>query len=239
MPEEINRLITDAIADLLLTPSPDGDENLRKEGVAEERIKRVGNIMIDSLFNNLERSKSSTIHADLGLEKGTYGVLTLHRPSNVDEKDAFMRIITALEQIGERIPLVFPLHPRTRIRAEEFGLTERLESIPNIVLTGPAGYLDFVALMAESKLVLTDSGGLQEETTALGIPCLTLRENTERPITVTEGTNTIVGNATDVILDAANNILDNGGKAGRIPDLWDGHTAERIADIIEGVISGD
>jgi len=239
MPEEINRLVTDAIADLLLTPSPDGDENLRKEGVAEERIKRVGNIMIDSLFNNLERSKSSTIHADLGLEKGTYGVLTLHRPSNVDEKDAFMRILTALEQIGERIPLVFPLHPRTRIRAEEFGLTERLESIPNIVLTGPAGYLDFVALMAESKLVLTDSGGLQEETTALGIPCLTLRENTERPITVTEGTNTIVGNATDVILDAANNILDNGGKAGRIPDLWDGHTAERIADIIEGVISGD
>ena len=239
MPEEINRLVTDAIADLLLTPSPDGDENLRKEGVAEERIKRVGNIMIDSLFNNLERSKSSTIHADLGLEKGTYGVLTLHRPSNVDEKDAFMRILTALEQIGERIPLVFPLHPRTRIRAEEFGLTERLESIPNIVLTGPAGYLDFVALMAESKLVLTDSGGLQEETTALGIPCLTLRENTERPITVTEGTNTIVGNTTDVILDAANDILDNGGKAGRIPDLWDGHTAERIADIIEGVISGD
>jgi UDP-N-acetylglucosamine 2-epimerase (non-hydrolysing) len=239
MPEEINRLITDAIADLLLTPSPDGDENLRKEGVAEERIKRVGNIMIDSLFNNLERSKSSTIHADLGIEKGNYGVLTLHRPSNVDEKDAFMRILVALEQIGERIPLVFPLHPRTRIRAEEFGLTERLESIPNIVLTGPAGYLDFVALMAESKLVLTDSGGLQEETTALGIPCLTLRENTERPITVTEGTNTIVGNATDVILDAANNILDNGGKAGRIPDLWDGHTAERIADIIEGVISGD
>ena len=239
MPEEINRLITDAIADLLLTPSPDGDENLRKEGVAEERIKRVGNIMIDSLFNNLERSKSSTIHADLGIEKGNYGVLTLHRPSNVDEKDAFMRILVALEQIGERIPLVFPLHPRTRIRAEEFGLTERLESIPNIVLTGPAGYLDFVALMAESKLVLTDSGGLQEETTALGIPCLTLRENTERPITVIEGTNTIVGNATDVILDAANNILDNGGKAGRIPDLWDGHTAERIADIIEGVISGD
>jgi len=237
MPEEINRLITDAIADLLLTPSPDGDENLRKEGVAEERIKRVGNIMIDSLFNNLERSKSSTIHADLGIEKGNYGVLTLHRPSNVDEKDAFMRILVALEQIGERIPLVFPLHPRTRIRAEEFGLTERLESIPNIVLTGPAGYLDFVALMAESKLVLTDSGGLQEETTALGIPCLTLRENTERPITVIEGTNTIVGNATDVILDAANNILDNGGKAGRIPDLWDGHTAERIADIIEDTIS--
>tara|TARA_Y100001968_G_scaffold265121_1_gene254206 strand:- start:158 stop:1261 length:1104 start_codon:yes stop_codon:yes gene_type:complete len=239
MPEEINRLVTDAIADLLLTPSPDGDENLRKEGVAEERIKFVGNIMIDSLFNNLERAKSSTIHSDMEIEKGAYGVLTLHRPSNVDDKEAFMRILDALEQIGERISLVFPLHPRTRARAEEFGLTARLESIPNIVLTGPAGYLDFVALMAESKLVLTDSGGLQEETTALGIPCLTLRENTERPITVTEGTNTIVGNSTQAILDAAHDILDNGGKAGRIPELWDGNTAERIADVIVDVISED
>ena len=135
--------------------------------------------------------------------------------------------------------MVFPLHPRTKNRAEEFGLIQRLEEIPNIVLTGPAGYLDFVALMADAKLVLTDSGGLQEETTALGIPCLTLRENTERPITVTEGTNTIVGNDEQVILDAANDVLDNGGKAGRIPDLWDGKTAERIADIVVGVISGD
>ena len=233
MPEEINRLITDAIADYLLTPSPDGDENLRKEGVAGERIKRVGNVMIDSLFNNLERAKESTIHSDLNIEKGNYGVLTLHRPSNVDEKEAFSRILDALEQIGSRIPLVFPLHPRTKNRAEQFGLTERLESIPNIVLTGPAGYLDFVALMAESKLVLTDSGGLQEETTALGIPCLTLRENTERPITVTEGTNTIVGNDTQTILDAAFDILENGGKAGRIPELWDGKTAVRIADLIQ------
>ena len=142
----------------------------------------------------------------------------------------------ALEKIGERITLVFPLHPRTKNRAEQFGLTQRLESIPNIVLTGPAGYLDFVALMAESKIVLTDSGGLQEETTALGIPCLTLRENTERPVTITEGTNTIVGNNTQVILNAANDVLDNGGKAGRIPELWDGKTAQRIADIIEEVI---
>ena len=239
MPEEINRLITDAIADFLLTPSPDGDENLRKEGVAEERIKRVGNIMIDSLFNNLERAKNSTIHSELGIEKGNYAVLTLHRPSNVDDKEAFEGILTALEQIGERIPLVFPLHPRTKNRAEQFGLTSRLEEIPNIVLTGPAGYLDFVALMSESKLVLTDSGGLQEETTALGIPCLTLRENTERPITVTEGTNTIVGNDTQVILNAAYDVLDNGGKAGRIPELWDGNTAKRIADIIVDTIRND
>ena len=233
MPEEINRLITDAIANILLTPSPDGDENLRNEGVSEDRIIRVGNIMIDSLFNNLERAENSTIHSDLNIEKGNYGILTLHRPSNVDEKETFSGIISALEEIGRKIQLVFPLHPRTKNRAEEFGLVNRLESIPNIVLTGPAGYLDFVALMSESKLVLTDSGGLQEETTALGIPCLTLRENTERPITVTEGTNTIVGNNTKVIIDTAFEVLDNGGKAGRVPELWDGKTAARIADIIQ------
>ena len=233
MPEEINRLITDAIANILLTPSPDGDENLRNEGVSEDRIIRVGNIMIDSLFNNLERAENSTIHSDLNIEKGNYGILTLHRPSNVDEKETFSGIISALEEIGRKIQLVFPLHPRTKNRAEEFGLVNRLESIPNIVLTGPAGYLDFVALMSESKLVLTDSGGLQEETTALGIPCLTLRENTERPITVTEGTNTIVGNNPKVIIDTAFEVLDNGGKAGRVPELWDGKTAARIADIIQ------
>ncbi len=238
MPEEINRLITDAIANYLLTPSQDGDDNLRNEGVSEERIKFVGNVMIDSLFNNLERAKTSKIHSNLGVDKGNYGVLTLHRPSNVDNKEAFEGIITALEKIGKRIPLVFPLHPRTKNRLEQFNLTERLESIPNIVLTGPAGYLDFISLMSESKLVLTDSGGLQEETTALGIPCLTLRENTERPITVTEGTNTIVGNDPQRILEAANDILDNGGKAGRIPDMWDGKTSHRIADLIQQIIEG-
>jgi UDP-N-acetylglucosamine 2-epimerase (non-hydrolysing) len=232
MPEEINRLVTDSIADLLLTPSPDGDENLRNEGVVESRILRVGNIMIDSLFNNLEKASKSTILTDLGLEKGTYGVLTLHRPSNVDDSAAFIRVIEALEIIGTHLPVVFPVHPRTVKNTERFGLTQRLESVPNMIRTGPAGYLDFIALMANARVVLTDSGGLQEETTALGIPCITLRENTERPITVTEGTNVIVGNDTEAIVTALVDILETGGKAGRIPDLWDGHTAERIADAL-------
>ena len=236
MPEEINRLITDAIADYLLTPSPDGDENLRNEGVNEDRIIRVGNVMIDSLFTNIKRAENSTIHKQLKLEKYNYGVMTLHRPSNVDNAKSFTQIISALEKIGSRLPFVFPLHPRTKNRAEEFGLMQRLENIPNIVLIGPAGYLDFIALLAGSKLVLTDSGGLQEETTALGIPCLTLRENTERPITVSQGTNTIVGNETEVIVAAAMDILETGGKSGMIPELWDGNTAVRIADLVEKII---
>jgi len=233
MPEEINRILTDSICDLLLTPSADGDENLRNEGVAEERIIRVGNIMIDSLFNNLEKSKSSTIHSELNIEGKGYGILTLHRPSNVDDLASFNSIISGLEHIGEQLPIVFPMHPRTRKQAEKFGILSRLEAIPNIVITDPIGYLDFVALTAGAKLVLSDSGGIQEETTALGIPCLTLRHNTERPITVTEGTNVVVGNDTTSIIAAADEIFQNGGKAGRVPDLWDGNTAARIGDIIE------
>ncbi len=232
MPEEINRLITDAIADLLLTPSPDGDENLRNEGVIEDRILCVGNIMIDSLFSSLEKAKTSTIISDLSLTLGEYAILTLHRPSNVDEVEPFERILSALEVIGERLPIVFPVHPRTEKMAEKFGLKQRLESIPNIILIDPAGYLDFVSLMANSKMALTDSGGLQEETTALGIPCITLRENTERPITVIEGTNVIVGNDTQAIISAAEDVFNTGGKAGRIPHLWDGNTAKRIVNAL-------
>jgi UDP-N-acetylglucosamine 2-epimerase (non-hydrolysing) len=231
MPEEINRILTDSVADLLLTPSPDGDENLRAEGVAEHRIFRVGNVMIDSLYSNLERAKESTILNDLGMGND-YAILTLHRPSNVDDKENFAGILGALENIGKEIQLVFPIHPRTEKMVKSFGIYERLEAIPNIVLTGPVGYLDFVALMASSSLVLTDSGGLQEETTALGIPCITLRENTERPITVTEGTNTIVGCDPQLIESTAFSALAGNGKAGRIPELWDGHTAQRIADVL-------
>lgn len=232
MPEEINRILTDSVADLLLTPSPDGDENLRAEGVAEKRIVRVGNVMIDSLYSNLERAKESRILTELGV-KGNYAILTLHRPSNVDDKENFAGILGALEAIGKEIQLIFPIHPRTEKMAKSFGMFERLEAIPNIVITGPVGYLDFVALMASSTLVLTDSGGLQEETTALGIPCITLRENTERPITVTEGTNTIVGCDPSLIMKTAFESLAGNGKAGRIPELWDGKTAERIADVLQ------
>tara|TARA_B110000881_G_scaffold88901_1_gene77982 strand:+ start:2084 stop:3187 length:1104 start_codon:yes stop_codon:yes gene_type:complete len=239
MPEEINRIITDSIADILLTPSPDGDENLLAEGISMKRIKRVGNVMIDSLYSNLERSKKSEISNELQL-KDEYAVVTLHRPSNVDDKENFTLILGSLEKIGEKIQLVFPLHPRTEKNAKAFGLFSRLEAIPNIVLTGPVGYLDFVALMSSSTLVLTDSGGLQEETTALGIPCITLRENTERPITVTEGTNTIVGCDPKLIEMTAFEALAGKGKAGRVPDMWDGKTAERIADVLlEHISNGD
>ena len=238
MPEEINRILTDSVADLLLTPSPDGDEHLRAEGIAEERIIRVGNVMIDSLYNNLARAESSSIPDDLGLED-EYSILTLHRPSNVDDEGIFAGIIAALEVIGKEIQIVFPMHPRTEKMAKQFSLYERIASIPRIKITGPVGYLDFVALMSKSKLVLTDSGGLQEETTALGIPCITLRENTERPITVTEGTNTIVGCDPELIKSTALDALTTGGKSGRIPEMWDGKTAHRIADVLINYIENN
>ncbi len=231
MPEEINRILTDAVADLLLTPSPDGDEHLRAEGIAKERIIRVGNVMIDSLYNNLVKAESSSIQTDLGLETN-YSILTLHRPSNVDDPTVFAGIISALEVIGEKIQIVFPMHPRTEKMARQFSLYQRIAEISKIKITGPVGYLDFIALMSGAKLVLTDSGGLQEETTALGIPCITLRENTERPITVTEGTNTIVGCDPDLIKSTAIDAITTGGKSGRIPELWDGKTAKRIADVL-------
>ena len=231
MPEEINRLVTDQLADLLLTPSPDGDENLLAEGIPASRICFVGNVMIDSLVTQLKNAESSTVRADLGVDGLDYGVVTLHRPSNVDDATAFGRILTALEDIGPRLPLVFPVHPRTRARIAEFGLAQRLATA-QIQLIEPLGYLDFLRLYSGARLVLTDSGGIQEETTALGIPCLTLRENTERPITVTMGTNQIVGTDTAKIIAAAHEALNGSGKTGRIPPLWDGHTADRILDAL-------
>lgn len=241
MPEEINRLLTDQIADLLLTPSADADANLLAEGIPPERIRLVGNVMIDSLFNQLERATHSTVREDLGIAGLDYATLTLHRPSNVDERATLSRILDALAEISLRLPIIFPVHPRTRARIREFDLTEQIERLENLRLVEPLGYLDFLRLYSGARLVLTDSGGIQEETTALSIPCLTLRENTERPITVEMGTNQIVGTDTSRITEAAFTALDaaRDTQGKRVPPLWDGHTAPRILDaILEGTLEG-
>lgn len=225
MPEEVNRVLTDRIANLLLTPSADGDANLLAEGVAPERIVRVGNVMIDTLFMQVERAKTLRVCDAMELRPREFGVVTLHRPSNVDEPETLGRIFSALSQIADKLPLVFPAHPRTQARIKEFGL-----AVPvGMRMIDPMGYLEFLNLWSNARLALTDSGGLQEETTALGIPCLTLRENTERPVTVTEGTNQIVGTDANRIIAAATEIIENRAvKVSRVPELWDGRTAERI-----------
>lgn len=233
MPEEINRLLTDQISDLLLTTSPDADENLKAEGISAEKIRFVGNVMIDSLFRNLKIAESSKIREDLNLTEKAYAVLTLHRPSNVDDREVFGGLLDALLETAEKIPIIFPVHPRTKARISEFGFNERIEK-SNLKLVEPLGYLDFMRLYSGARLVLTDSGGLQEETTALGIPCLTLRENTERPITIEMGTNILVGTNPEKIRQTAFEILENGNSNGdaKIPPLWDGRAAERICDVL-------
>jgi len=234
MPEEINRLLTDQIADLLLTPSHDADANLLAEGIPAERIRLVGNVMIDSLFQNLERARQSQVRNELGVAGADYAVLTLHRPSNVDNETTFGQILSALETITQTVPVIFPVHPRTRKTIAALGLSERVAAIKNLRLIAPLGYLDFLSLYSNACLVLTDSGGIQEETTALGIPCLTLRENTERPITVELGTNVVVGTATTRIVTAARAALNGSAKRSTQPvPLWDGHASERILDALE------
>ncbi len=245
MPEEINRILTDRISDLLFTTSPDADANLRREGTRRDRIYRVGNVMIDTLLRHREIARRSRILDILGLGQGSpYAVLTLHRPGNVDEQGTFAGILDALTRISREIPIVFPVHPRTARRIRAFGLgnrfirfTARRSARPKaacgVLLFPPLGYLDFLHLMANARLVLTDSGGIQEETTVLGIPCLTLRENTERPITVTEGTNTVVGTDPSRIVREAAAILSGKGKTGGIPRLWDGRAASRIVQILK------
>lgn len=232
MPEEINRLLTDQIADLLFTPSADADENLRAEGIPPERIRLVGNVMVDSLYQHLERSRRSAIRDQLGLTDKSYAVLTLHRPANVDDPATFAGILEALEKIGEQLPIVFPVHPRTRKTIAELGLDERIKRIANLRLIDPLGYLDFLSLYSGARLVLTDSGGIQEETSVLGIPCLTLRENTERPITVTMGSNRIVGTDPEKIVAAALTALSETTRTPASIPLWDGHTAERIVEAL-------
>jgi UDP-N-acetylglucosamine 2-epimerase (non-hydrolysing) len=236
MPEEINRILTDAISDLLLTTSQDADENLKAEGVGAEKIKFVGNVMIDSLFYNLKKADASPIREDLNLSGKDYAALTLHRPSNVDESEVLSNLLDALSSISEKLPVIFPVHPRTKAKIEEFGFLKRIEN-SNIKLIEPLGYIDFLRLYSGAALVLTDSGGIQEETTALGIPCLTLRENTERPITIELGTNILVGTNAEKIKETAFEILQNDSrKDAKIPPLWDGRAAERICDCLLKIV---
>lgn len=225
MPEEINRLVTDAISDLLWTPSPDGDENLLREGVPAERIERVGNIMLDSFEMQRERISTDDTVMQLGLQPGEYGVVTLHRPANVDELEALDLLTGQLVAAAKMVPLVFPVHPRTRSSLQQHKLLERLESCPDISLIEPLGYIQFMGVVTGAMLVITDSGGLQEETTYLDIPCITLRPNTERPITLSEGTNRL---AEPGDLSANVEQVKKGDwPAGRRPEYWDGQTASR------------
>jgi UDP-N-acetylglucosamine 2-epimerase (non-hydrolysing) len=231
MPEEVNRLVTDALADLLLTPSRDADANLLREGISPEKIKFVGNVMIDTLYKYLPRAKQSQILKHLDLTPYNYGVVTLHRPSNVDDKKVFQPILEALGTISEKLPLVFPIHPRTRSRINQFKLDKKVEKF-NIKFISPLGYLDFLQLYSNSRLVLTDSGGVQEETTVLGIPCLTLRENTERPITIKQGTNQLLGTKRKKIEQEALSVIAKAIIESKKLEFWDGQAAERIIDAI-------
>jgi UDP-N-acetylglucosamine 2-epimerase (non-hydrolysing) len=229
MPEEINRLVTDQIADLLFTPSADGDENLLREGVAAEKIHLVGNVMIDTLVRLLPQAEQRWPALQAAHNLSTYGLVTLHRPSNVDDAEMLPQIMTALLNISQQIPLLFPMHPRTRQRLHTLQLTidhSQLTIIP------PVGYLDFVALQQHARLIITDSGGIQEESTYLGVPCLTVRENTERPITITVGSNQLVGQDMALLQEKVSEILRGAAKEGGHPPLWDGRAGERIAEII-------
>jgi UDP-N-acetylglucosamine 2-epimerase (non-hydrolysing) len=228
MPEEINRIVTDQLADLLWTPSPDGDANLLREGVEPEKIDRIGNIMIDAFEQQRPQIEAVAVAESLGLKTGGYGVVTLHRPSNVDQPAVFRTIVAGLLEIADLRPLAFPIHPRTKERLAEFNLLEGLSAHPGVQLLDPLSYNAFMSLVLTARLIVTDSGGLQEETTYLDIPCLTLRENTERPITVSQGTNRLVKPAE--LIDQVKAILAGQGRSGRRPPLWDGRSAERAAD---------
>jgi UDP-N-acetylglucosamine 2-epimerase (non-hydrolysing) len=230
MPEEINRLVTDAVAELLLVSEPAGLENLAREGIAPERVKYVGNVMIDTLLEQLPDARRLDMPGRLGLSAGEYAFVTLHRPSNVDTRDRLALLVRFLERLAAAIPTVFPVHPRTARKLEELGLRAALEGVPRLHLSEPMGYREALGLLAEARLVASDSGGIQEETSYLGVPCITLRPNTERPVTVTRGTNTVVGDDLDAAFGVVTEILAGRHRKGGPIDGWDGHAAERILD---------
>lgn len=232
MPEEINRILTDAISDYLFVTEISGVENLKNEGIHEEKIHLVGNVMIDTLLKHKARSDASRILKTLGVAPQSYAVLTMHRPSNVDDREVLDGIFDALEIIQTDLPIVFPIHPRTRNNIEAFDFSERIADMRNLKLTEPVGYLDFLKLMSDAKLVLTDSGGIQEETTILKVPCITMRENTERPVTVEVSANALVGTGRDDILSAYRRAVASDLSNIQTPDLWDGRAAQRIAQIL-------
>ncbi len=243
MPEEINRVVTDAICDIFFTTSSDADNNLIREGKDPYKIFMTGNLMIDSLINNLNKSKKIKVEIKgnngekykygENIKSGEYGIMTFHRPSNVDRKDDLEELIEIWGSISERLPLIFPVHPRTLKNIKNFRLTERIKSFSNLIICKPLGYLEFLKLVSGAKFVLTDSGGIQEETTYLNIPCLTLRRNTERPITITEGSNKLVKK--NEIIQEINLILNGKGKRGKIPKYWDGKSADRIVEILKSI----
>lgn len=241
MPEEINRILTDQLSDLLFTTEAEAKSNLVREGIAGDRVHFVGNVMIDTLLYNLEHAvPAAETLAQAGLktqQSEGYGLVTLHRPSNVDDPEVLERLVRVLGQISERTPLLFPIHPRTLARISDAGLSDLLGSFA-IKTLPPQGYLEMLGLMREARVVLTDSGGIQEETTALGVPCITLRENTERPITVVQGTNTVVGTDATKIRACYDEIMSRGGKTGRVPEFWDGKAAERIVAVINAWVAG-
>ena len=233
MPEEINRILTDSISDLLFCTEQSGVDNLIKEGIPKEKIFLVGNVMIDTLLANKEKADRSNILEKLSLNGNGFAALTLHRPSNVDKPEVFISILDALEIIQKDMPVIFPIHPRTLRNIKSFKLENRLEQLPNLRLIEPLGYLDFLKIMSRASVVITDSGGIQEETTILKVPCLTLRNNTERPVTVASGSNNIVGTNTEKIIKAYRQLMKSLANEYIVPPLWDGRAAQRILEILQ------
>jgi UDP-N-acetylglucosamine 2-epimerase (non-hydrolysing) len=239
MPEELNRVVTDHLSDYLFVTECSGRENLLREGISQDKIFFVGNVMVDTLLKHRERARACAIREKLKLAVGSYGILTLHRPCNVDDQKMLENILDTISEVAKELPIVFPCHPRThqqldKSRYKPFqGTADSMNVMGGIIVMEPLGYLEFLSLMSEARLVLTDSGGIQEETTVLGIPCLTLRENTERPVTIEQGTNVLVGTSPYRILTAVSKVLKGACPKGEVPDLWDGKAAERIAAILQ------